>query len=242
MFRATRFLDAAITFCEASREVGAHGTGLFIHRADGPAGLLIDNFDITDDHRRYALTEVHWVENPAFKLLRDQLRMLDRQAIDRTDFMALARQHGYTGSGDFPLFAPLIGSEGWFGTTIFGFLAEPTIEVERRLMLLTTQLSVWCTDHGVGRLPDGQTRTLAPRQHQIARLAASGRTNPEIAAELHISINTVKVRLKHVFERLGVNNRTELANALRRLAPLDGIPEGVTHLERVTVTRPVRAV
>jgi DNA-binding NarL/FixJ family response regulator len=41
----------------------------------------------------------------------------------------------------------------------------------------------------------------------------SGRA--EIAEALAISINTVKARLKESFERLGVDNRTELANVLR---------------------------
>jgi DNA-binding CsgD family transcriptional regulator len=237
MFRATRFLDAAIAFCEAAREAGAHGTSVFLHRTDGRPGLLVDNFDITNEHRHYALTESHWRQNPAFELLRERLGMLDKDVLDGRDFMTLAREHGYTGAADHPLFGPLIASEGWFGTAIFGFCGPPTIEVERRLMLLTTQLSVWCTDHGVGRLPETHVRALAPRQHQIAQLAASGLTNAEIAEEIGISINTVKVRLKHVFERLGITNRTELATTLRRLAPLDGIPEGVTHLPQVTVTR-----
>ncbi len=56
---------------------------------------------------------------------------------------------------------------------------------------------------------------LTPRQSEIAQLAALGHTNAEIAAALGISINTVKARLKEVFERLDVCNRTELANVLR---------------------------
>jgi DNA-binding CsgD family transcriptional regulator len=243
VFRAKRFLDAAIAFCAAAREAGAHGACVFLHRKSGPPALEIDNFpDLTDEHRLYGLSEHNWRNNPAFKLLRAHLGLLDREALDeatldRASYIDLAREHGYTGVSDAPLFGPLIGSEGWFGTTIFGFLGEPPIELERALMLLTAQLSVWCTDHGIGRLPDEPARELAPRQHEIASLAARGRTNAEIADELGISINTVKVRLKHVFERLAVSNRTELANTLRRLAPLDGIPEGVTHLPHVTVTR-----
>ena len=79
---------------------------------------------------------------------------------------------------------------------------------------------MWCCARGIATIPE--VRPLAPRQHEVATLAAGGRTNPEIADELGISINTVKLRLKQAFERLGVDNRTELANVLRRLAPLDG--------------------
>ncbi len=60
---------------------------------------------------------------------------------------------------------------------------------------------------------------LGPRQRQIAELAALGQTNDEIARALAISVNTVKARLKEVFERLDVRNRTELALEMRLLEP-----------------------
>jgi DNA-binding NarL/FixJ family response regulator len=55
---------------------------------------------------------------------------------------------------------------------------------------------------------------LGRRQREIAELAARGYRNKEIATQLGISINTVKARLKEVFEVLWVRNRTELAHAL----------------------------
>ena len=83
----------------------------------------------------------------------------------------------------------------------------------RDLMVIATRLSVWCTERGVTR-PDLRRVRLTPRQLSIARLAARGETNAEIAAHLGISVNTVKARLKEVFERLDVCNRTELATML----------------------------
>jgi DNA-binding NarL/FixJ family response regulator len=82
-----------------------------------------------------------------------------------------------------------------------------------------------------------EARPLACRQHEIATLAASGRTNPEIADALGISINTVKLRLKQAFERLGVESRTELVTMFQRLAPLEGIPPGISRRGSVTITR-----
>lgn len=52
---------------------------------------------------------------------------------------------------------------------------------------------------------------LGPRQRDVAQLAVRGLTNREIGELLGISINTVKARLKEVFHRLDVTNRTELA-------------------------------
>jgi DNA-binding CsgD family transcriptional regulator len=45
----------------------------------------------------------------------------------------------------------------------------------------------------------------------VVRLAASGRTNAQIAAALFLSRYTVETHLKHAFAKLGVESRGELA-------------------------------
>lgn len=108
---------------------------------------------------------------------------------------------------------PVLGHRGIVAT--LACLADEPVPraAERQVAMLAMQVSVWWTTHAV----DDQWRlaALTPRQREIARLAASGCTNAHIADRLAISVNTVKLRLKQVFERLGVNNRTELANVLR---------------------------
>ncbi|HEV2920629.1 MAG TPA: LuxR C-terminal-related transcriptional regulator, partial [Actinomycetota bacterium] len=55
---------------------------------------------------------------------------------------------------------------------------------------------------------------------EVVRLVVDGLNNPEIGRRLFMSRGTVKAHLSHVFAKLGVANRTELATqAGQRLRP-----------------------
>jgi DNA-binding CsgD family transcriptional regulator len=58
-------------------------------------------------------------------------------------------------------------------------------------------------------------RPLTPRQHLIVRSVARGKTNKEIAAELGISEQGVKVHISRLLERYGAENRVELVSLAR---------------------------
>lgn len=55
---------------------------------------------------------------------------------------------------------------------------------------------------------------LTPREAEIARLAAGGSHNDEIAASLHIASGTVKCHIRNIYAKLGVDSRVHLALAL----------------------------
>ncbi|MFI7680316.1 response regulator [Actinophytocola sp. NPDC049390] len=53
--------------------------------------------------------------------------------------------------------------------------------------------------------------TLSAREHDVAVAVGQGRTNADIAAELHVSVATVKAHITRVLTKLGVGNRTQIA-------------------------------
>ncbi len=58
------------------------------------------------------------------------------------------------------------------------------------------------------RLP---RQELSARETEVLRLVAEGKSNKEIAATLGLSDGTVRVHLSHIFEKLGVHDRTQAA-------------------------------
>jgi DNA-binding NarL/FixJ family response regulator len=52
---------------------------------------------------------------------------------------------------------------------------------------------------------------LTEREIDVLRLVAQGVSNPEIAEELYITVNTVKTHLRNILDKLHVENRTQAA-------------------------------
>lgn len=64
---------------------------------------------------------------------------------------------------------------------------------------------------------------LSARELEILRLVAHGKSNKEIARHLHISQATVKTHLLHIYQKLGVSDRTA--------AVTEGVRRGYIRLE-----------
>jgi len=52
---------------------------------------------------------------------------------------------------------------------------------------------------------------LSNREHEVLTFILSGETNRQISRQLEISMNTVKTHVTHIFNKLGVENRTQAA-------------------------------
>ena len=59
--------------------------------------------------------------------------------------------------------------------------------------------------------PLDQTRMLSQRQRRVAELVARGLKNHEIATKLGIGAHVVRNYLTAIYDKVGVNNRVELA-------------------------------
>lgn len=71
------------------------------------------------------------------------------------------------------------------------------------------------------RRPDALPLALTPRESEVLRLVADGLTNDEISTELGVTTKTVEGHLGRIFERTGVQSRTELATRAIREGWLD---------------------
>ena len=64
---------------------------------------------------------------------------------------------------------------------------------------------------------------LSKREIEVLQLIAEGLSNPEIAARLYLSLNTVKVHSRNIYGKLGVHNRMQAAARARALGILPSI-------------------
>jgi DNA-binding NarL/FixJ family response regulator len=73
------------------------------------------------------------------------------------------------------------------------------------------------SEQSAGLLPEAKKRKgplpkgITPREAEVLRLLARGRTNPQIAQDLAVSRGTVKIHVQNIISKLGVSDRTQAA-------------------------------
>ena len=91
-------------------------------------------------------------------------------------------------------------------------LAEMGIESVQHLDLAVHRFGAGDGGDLVGFADDDPHATdLSTAERRVAELAGRGLTNREIARDLHVTVSTVEQHLTHVFRKLDVRRRTELA-------------------------------
>ena len=90
-------------------------------------------------------------------------------------------------------------------------LCEALRSVGRGLRWMETSLERYLSRRELEAARDLDFDALTPREKQVAALIARGESYQRIAAELRISGHTVKNHVRHIFDKLDVNSRVELA-------------------------------
>lgn len=67
-----------------------------------------------------------------------------------------------------------------------------------------------------------------PREREVAILVAHGLTDAEIAAKMTLKMTTVRMYVRHIFSKVYLSNRTELA--------IWALQNGLVGLEDITLT------
>jgi DNA-binding NarL/FixJ family response regulator len=117
---------------------------------------------------------------------------------------------------DYPQYAEAALRLGAAGFVLKTAPLRELVDAIRRVAAGGLAFSVRPSSAGLARL--------SPREHDVVRLVADGRTNDEIGSALSIGSKTVETHLARLFERLGVASRTELAMRAVREGWLDVPP------------------
>jgi DNA-binding NarL/FixJ family response regulator len=97
-------------------------------------------------------------------------------------------------------------------------IVRKTADLDHILSCLRTVASgrSWmedCVFRDSGRQERHPRSELTPREHQVLEMVEQGFKNKEIALELGIRPGTVKIHMKHIFEKTGVRGRYGLASS-----------------------------
>ncbi len=76
---------------------------------------------------------------------------------------------------------------------------------------VTVRLLAAFSEQSPATAPQQLVDPLTEREEEVLRTVASGRTNAEIASELHISLSTAKTHVASLMTKIGARNRVEIA-------------------------------
>jgi PAS domain S-box-containing protein len=143
-------------------------------------------------YRRHAL-----LGRPVYEIV------VDGPVLNAQEWRVAMGQEQFTGTAD------MLRADG--GRVTVQFAGHPELVTGRRLIL-----GVALNTARAGRrmrdqsLPAEDARSLTAREREVVRLMALGSNGPEIAAELHLSHNTVRTHARNAMSKLGARSRAHL--------------------------------
>jgi DNA-binding CsgD family transcriptional regulator len=89
---------------------------------------------------------------------------------------------------------------------------------------LSTEEAIAYARRGRGqrKRPTSGWGSLTPTERDVVRLVSEGLANNDIATRLFVSPRTVQTHLTHVYTKLGLTSRVQLAQEAARHSPADG--------------------
>src|SRR5919106_773450 len=193
----------------------AHSTWLM---REGMAGMLRSvGFEIVGDVENEAdMVRAVTRYNPDILLLECSLSKVPldtvRQLAGEKSFKGAVVLVGQPKSPEDVVEAIQAGAQGFISLDL------PLAEFVPRLSLLaqgdvvvSRGLTAGLSQQWVAKTQAETTDGLSGREREVLVLVSTGATNEEIAQELIITKNTVKVHLRHILEKLDLRNRQQLA-------------------------------
>ena len=95
-----------------------------------------------------------------------------------------------------------------------GALIDPSIA--RKVLAEFSRLAPGSSAPGMGKPADPMTEALSEREMEILHLVAQGLTNRQIAERLYLAEGTVKNYISAIFQKLGVQDRTQAVLAAQQ--------------------------
>ena len=100
-------------------------------------------------------------------------------------------------------------------------VVEDSKVVGALVRLSASECSAGSGPAGAGRLalrPTFGWGSLTPAEEAVSELVAEGLTNREVAEKLYLSPHTVDSHLRHIFRKLDITSRVQLARLMSQLA------------------------
>jgi LuxR family maltose regulon positive regulatory protein len=89
--------------------------------------------------------------------------------------------------------------------------------IDRLLTAFPLTVAPTTSQSTIYNLQSTMVEPLSPQEQRVLRLLAAGLSNPEIAQELIVSVNTVKTHLQRIYQKLNVTSRRAARDAAQHL-------------------------